>query len=82
MDYRLETTAKLYRVEAGMLERGAVRRFLKEQALIQRPGFMQYTESWRLLSSAFLIRLEGPRALVDGWIAATNDLLRDAYEEE
>lgn len=69
-----------YKIEAGIIRRGAVRRFLAEQKFRQRPGFLEYQEVKGCLDSTFLIRLQGPQAAVQGWMAATGDLFREAED--
>jgi len=71
-DYMWTATGK-QTYTAGLLLRGAFRRFLEKQKFIHSEIRIEYRESKGWLDSDFLVKVTGPAVMVKGWLDATDD---------
>jgi hypothetical protein len=68
-------------IEAGLLMRRQLRRFLDRQAFLAPKGLrITYHEDRGWLSSTFTIRVEGDAVAVYAWWLATNPLLEEVAD--
>lgn len=72
-----DTCTLRFPVVAGALVRGQFRRFLDRQRFVQDQIGIDYLETKSLLESEFVVRVSGPRVLVQTWCLRARDFVRE-----